>query len=169
MRHVIRGGGSNANQRSERTRVVALVATFLLLMAGFVVSAPGLMSASASGTTTAKYDNSGGGQDDGKNDDGKDDDGKDDDGTEDGDDDGQHHDECQNTDGHEHDDDGDDQDQHGDDGKDDGKDDDGVTCPVGICPVESPTGNTICKARTLSSISSLTKSQTNGPLGVMSS
>ena len=123
MRHVIRGGGSNANQRSERTRVVALVATFLLLMAGFVVSAPGLMSASASGTTTAKYDNSGGGQDDGKNDDGKNDDGKDDDGTEDGDDDGQHHDECQNTDGHEHDDDGDDQDQHGDDGKDDGKDD----------------------------------------------
>ena len=104
MRHVIRGGGSNANQRSERTRVVALVATFLLLMAGFVVSAPGLMSASASGTTTAKYDNSGGGHDDGKDDDGKDD----------GDDDGQHHDECQNTDGHEHDDDGDDQDQHGD-------------------------------------------------------
>ena len=113
MRHVIRGGGSNANQRSERKRVVALVATFLLLMAGFVVSAPGLMSASASGTTTAKYDNSGGGHDDGKDDDGKDD----------GDDDGQHHDECQNTDGHEHDDDGDDQDQHGDDGQDDGNDD----------------------------------------------
>ena len=125
MRHVIRGGGSNANRRSERTRVVALVATFLLLMAGFVVSAPGLI-ASASGTTTAKYDNSGGGKDDdGKDDDGQDDDGKDDaDHEGEGDDDGQHHDECQNTDGHEHDDDGDDQDQHGDDGKDDdGKDD----------------------------------------------
>ena len=112
MRHVIRGGGSNANRRSERTRVVALVATFLLLMAGIVVSAPGLMSASASGTTTASN-----GHDGNNNDDGKDDDGHD------GDDQGQHEDECQNTDGHEHDDEGDDQDQHGDDGNDDGEDD----------------------------------------------
>lgn len=115
MRHVIRGGGSNANRRSERTRVVALVATFLLLMAGIVVSAPGLMSASASGTTTASNGHDGNNNDDGTDDDGKDDDGHD------GDDQGQHEDECQNTDGHEHDDEGDDQDQHGDDGKDDGK------------------------------------------------
>ena len=100
--------------------MVALVATFLLLMAGIVVSAPGLMSASASGTTTASNGHDGNNNDDGKDDDGKDDDGKDDDGH-DGDDQGQHEDECQNTDGHEHDDEGDDQDRHGDDGKDDGK------------------------------------------------
>ena len=114
MRHVIRGGGSNANWRSERTRVVALVATFLLLMAGIVVSAPGLMSASASGTTTASNGHNGNNNNN-NNDDGKNDDGKND-GNDDGDDQGQHEDECQNTDGHEHgDDDG------NDDGNDDGK------------------------------------------------
>ena len=51
MRHV-------KKRRNERTRIVALVATFLLLVAGVLVSAPGMMSASASGSpsTTDQVD-----------------------------------------------------------------------------------------------------------------
>src|SRR4026209_1382585 len=51
MRHV-------KKRRHERTRIVALVATFLLLVAGVLVSAPGMMSASASGSpsTTDQVD-----------------------------------------------------------------------------------------------------------------
>jgi uncharacterized repeat protein (TIGR01451 family) len=149
MRHVIRGGGSNASRRSERTRVVALVATFLLLMAGFVVSAPGLI-ASASGTTTANYDNNGSGKDDAdNNDDGKDD--ADHEG-----DDGHHEDECQSDDGHdgEHDDDGDDQDHHGDDGKDDGNDDDGNDDGKDYSKIQSDDRGSVAESVSLYSSSS---------------
>ena len=78
MRHVIRGGGSNAgrqsgrraprptHRRTERTRVAALIATFLLLVAGVLVTAPGLMTASASGSSKPANvdDGKGGGKDD---------------------------------------------------------------------------------------------------------
>ncbi len=56
MRHVM-GDGSVANRRSDRTRILALIATFLLLMAGIVVSTPGLLTtASATGTTSTSGD-----------------------------------------------------------------------------------------------------------------
>src|SRR3954466_7051554 len=59
MRHVNRLGGAARNGRNQRSRSMALVATFLLLVAGAVVSAaPGLMSASAtSGTSTEQGQN----------------------------------------------------------------------------------------------------------------
>ncbi len=47
MSYVSRNGGSLTRRRTHKTPVVALMATSLVLMAGFVVSAPGLMSASA--------------------------------------------------------------------------------------------------------------------------
>jgi len=74
MRHVIRDGGSNASRRSERTRLTALIATFLLLVAGVLVSAPGLMTASASGSTKPTYVNDGDhdGDEDGDDNDGDD-------------------------------------------------------------------------------------------------
>ena len=51
-------------RRSDQARIVALIATFLLLMAGFVVSAPGLVSVSATGPSTT-VDDAQGGDDDG--------------------------------------------------------------------------------------------------------
>ncbi len=47
MRHLTRGGGSATPRRARRVRSLALVATFLLLMAGMIVSNPSLMSVSA--------------------------------------------------------------------------------------------------------------------------
>ena len=59
MRHVIRDGGSNAARPSETKRVTALAATFLLLVAGVVVSAPGLMTANADGSVKVDNDHHG--------------------------------------------------------------------------------------------------------------
>ena len=96
MRHVIRSGGSFRMRRNQRTRFAALVATFLLLMAGVIVSAPGLMSASATSSTPA-------GSDDGKNNEGHND--GNDDGQDDGNHDGDHDGQCENEDqGHNEDD-----------------------------------------------------------------
>ena len=127
MRRVIRDGSSATSRRGDRTRIVALVATFLLLTAGMVVSMPGLMNASATSGSSQSHPG-----DDG-NDDGHhsgDDEGHDD-GHHDGDNEG-HHDgdddsECQNDDGHQGDDDGDDDssdDHSGDDSGDDHSSDD---------------------------------------------
>jgi uncharacterized repeat protein (TIGR01451 family)/LPXTG-motif cell wall-anchored protein len=90
MRYVRRDGRSMRTRRNDGTRAVALVATFLLLMAGVVVSAPGLM-ASASGSSATSGHN--GGSDVG-------DDEQQDDGEDDGEDHhGHHHDgECENED-----------------------------------------------------------------------
>ena len=123
MRRVIREGSSATSRRGDRTRIVALVATFLLLTAGMVVSMPGLMSASATSGSSQSHPG-GDGKDDGK-----------DDGHQSGDDEGHddgHHDggdgsECQNDDGHQGDDDGDDDssdDQSGGDSSDDHSGDD---------------------------------------------
>src|SRR4051794_30684916 len=59
MRHVNRLGGAARNGRNQRSRSMALLATFLLLVAGAIVSAaPGLMSAGAtSGSTTEQGEN----------------------------------------------------------------------------------------------------------------
>jgi uncharacterized repeat protein (TIGR01451 family) len=69
MRNVSRDGGSTTRRRSEKTRIVGLTATFLLLMAGFVVSAPGLMSASASNTSEVQGGDDHAGDDECENDD----------------------------------------------------------------------------------------------------
>ncbi|MEP7204537.1 MAG: hypothetical protein ABI894_18135, partial [Ilumatobacteraceae bacterium] len=73
---VTRDGGSMIGRRIEKTRIVALIATFLLLMGGFVVSAPGLMSASASGSDPSGVQ---GGDDRGDDHDGNDDEASNDD------------------------------------------------------------------------------------------
>jgi hypothetical protein len=51
MRHVIPRGGHVPARRNDRTRAAALVATFLLLMAGVLVSAPQTISAGSSRST----------------------------------------------------------------------------------------------------------------------
>jgi uncharacterized repeat protein (TIGR01451 family) len=110
MRHVIRDGGSNASRhahrRTERTRLAALAATFLLLVAGVLVTAPGLMTASATSSNKPAYENDKGGDDNGHDGDNGDDNGDHgDDGDDHGDDgddhEGHHHedDECTNDDG----------------------------------------------------------------------
>lgn len=50
MEHVIRGGGSDSDPLIDRTRVMALVTTFFLLVAGIVVAGPGTASAGSSTT-----------------------------------------------------------------------------------------------------------------------
>jgi uncharacterized repeat protein (TIGR01451 family) len=101
MKNVIRGGGSNASRRSERTRIVALAATFLLLLAGVLVSAPGLLTANATGS--AHVDN---GHDDGDDASSTSDDENQNEHEDEGDDHhGHHEDECENQDEHEDDDD----------------------------------------------------------------
>jgi uncharacterized repeat protein (TIGR01451 family) len=52
MEHVIRGGGSDTDPPIDRTRVMALVTTFFLLVAGIVVAGPGAGTVSAGSTTT---------------------------------------------------------------------------------------------------------------------
>ncbi|MBK5330930.1 MAG: DUF11 domain-containing protein [Ilumatobacteraceae bacterium] len=91
-----------------------MVATFLLLMAGVIVSAPGLMSASATSSTPAR-------DDDGKNNHGN----NNDDGHDDGQDDGHHdHDQCENEDHGHNDDDGQDENENEDDGQDENENED---------------------------------------------
>ena len=104
MRNVIPRRVSVRKRRSDRTRIVALVGTYLLLIVGLVVSAPGLMNASATGSTPA----------------GRDSDSENNDGNDDGNDDG-HHNACESEDSGQNQDDGDDGDQNqdetrGDDG-----------------------------------------------------
>jgi uncharacterized repeat protein (TIGR01451 family) len=55
MRHVTRGG---SGQRREHTRIAALAATCFLLMAGTVVSMPGLTASAGSATSTTTGDDS---------------------------------------------------------------------------------------------------------------
>ncbi|MEY2445396.1 MAG: large repetitive protein, partial [Ilumatobacteraceae bacterium] len=69
MKHVIRHGGSMTAGTKDHTRVVALIATFLLLSAGMVVSAPGLMSASATSRTSTNQPGSDDGTQNGGGDD----------------------------------------------------------------------------------------------------
>ena len=111
MRHVIRDGGSNAGGRSERTRIVALAATFLLLLVGVMVSAPGLITASASGATQV-----GNGHDDGNDDDGEN---------------HEHENECENHEGHDDDDNGD-RAEHQDGNENDDENDDGDDSPCEV-------------------------------------
>ena len=118
MRHLIRGGGSATSRRGSRTRTVALVATFLLLMAGMVVSTPGLITASATSTSDSpKSDSNHDGEDDGH-----------DDGKDHGHDDG---DKCETDVGHH---DGDDDADH--DGTDDGH---ATTAPMTAAPMTAAT------------------------------
>ena len=119
MRHVVRSGGSIRIRRSDRTRLVSLVATFLLLIAGVIVSAPGLMTASATSPTHAGSDNGDhGGKDDGTH---NGDHGGTDNGDHSGDDNGDHNGQCENQDQGKNDDDG--TDNGHDDGTDNGHDD----------------------------------------------
>ena len=69
MRHLTRGGGSVAPRRARRARSLALVATFLMLMAGMIVSNPNLINASAGTKPSAtKSDSSGDGHGNGRDD-----------------------------------------------------------------------------------------------------
>ena len=67
MLHVTRDGSSVRSRRGNRSRIVALVSTFLLLSAGMIVSLPGLMSASATSGSSSHQSGggSGGGDDNG--------------------------------------------------------------------------------------------------------
>ncbi len=69
MLHVRRDGGSVGSRRGNRSRMVALVSTFLLLSAGMVVSLPGLMSASAT-SGSSSHQSGGGGSGNGGDDNG---------------------------------------------------------------------------------------------------
>ena len=56
MEYVIRGGGSGSDPLIDRTRVMALVTTFLLLVGGIVAAGPGVATAGASSTTGSGLD-----------------------------------------------------------------------------------------------------------------
>jgi hypothetical protein len=91
MRNGIGRDGHVPARENDRPRVAALVAPFLLLMAGVIVSAPGITSAGASRSTSV------GNSVDEKNDDGQADDDQKDESEHDGDDGNHHGNECGNA------------------------------------------------------------------------